>query len=265
MTQGFSGTGTGGSLKSNILHSLNGALKTALFMESLRNLNWSRGYCWYVELDGVPSPFQRGGVLGLPAKSVSFSLATGEPFTISQFMTDLKVPQRVGAMDVINLDVYDDEQGTLRTFFERWYNQVYNPYKGVLPAEEACKQITIYFQKTTRRNVKRVYYDIDQNINGVMSRGLTVKNIINTVRDGGIGHNTTEGYDFLVFPTESLRLQLSSEQSDIISFPVQLQIAQYINQDFGNPTSRDSVLSALGYDTVTTNANSWLDKLADYI
>ena len=41
MTQGFSNAGTGGSLKPNILNSLNRALKTALFMEAIRNLNWS--------------------------------------------------------------------------------------------------------------------------------------------------------------------------------------------------------------------------------
>ena len=247
MTQGFSNAGTGGSLKPNILNSLNGALKTALFMEAIRNLNWSRGYCWYVELDGVPSPFQRGGVIGLPCKSVSFSLAQGDSYTIPQFMTDLKVPHRVGQMDVINLDVYDDEQGTLRTFFERWYNQIYNPYKGVLPVTEACKQITIYFQKTTRRNVKRVYYNIDSNLSALSTT------------------KSTQGYDFLVFPTGPIRLNLSSEQSDYISFSVQLEIAQYVNQDFGNPSGRDSVLSALGYDFVTPDANSWLDKLADYI
>ena len=265
MTQGFSNIGTGGSLKQNIMGSLNGALKTALFMEAIRNLNWSRGYCWYVELDGVPSPFQRGGVIGLPCKSVSFTLAQGEPYTIPQFLTDLKVPHRVGAMDAITLDLYDDEQGTLRTFFERWYNHIYNPYKGVLPVTEACKQITIYFQKTTRRNVKRVYYDVDQNINGVVSKGLTVKNVINTVKNGGAGSNTTQGYDFLVFPSGPIRLQMSGDQSDIISFSVQLEIAQYLNQDFGNPTKRDSVLSILGQDIVTPDVNSWLDKLADYI
>ena len=43
-------------------------------MEAMRNLAWSRGYLWYVELDGVPNPFQRGGVLGLPCKSITFTV-----------------------------------------------------------------------------------------------------------------------------------------------------------------------------------------------
>ena len=72
-----------------LLDSLNSAWKTVLFMEALRNLNWSRGYCWYVELDGVPNPFQRGGVLGLPCTSVSFTLAQGSSFGYNIINSDL--------------------------------------------------------------------------------------------------------------------------------------------------------------------------------
>ena len=53
---------------------LNKVVKNALFLEALRNLNWSRGYSWYVELDGVPNPFQRGGVIGLPVTDINFQI-----------------------------------------------------------------------------------------------------------------------------------------------------------------------------------------------
>lgn len=92
--------------------------KTALFMEAMRNLAWSRGYLWYVELDGVPNPFQRGGVLGLPCKSITFTMAEGNSYKWNAGINELGVPQNAGGVKQIQLTLVDDEQGTLRQFLK---------------------------------------------------------------------------------------------------------------------------------------------------
>jgi hypothetical protein len=239
-----------------LLDSLNSAWKTVLFMEALRNLNWSRGYCWYVELDGVPNPFQRGGVLGLPCTSVSFTLAQGSSFGFNAGISQLRVPQNISTIQQIQLTVLDDEQGTIRQFFERWYNQVYNPYYGVLPVTEACKQISIYLQKSTRRNVKRVYFDIDTALN---------KTLFANAIDGKLS-KSTDSMDFLVYPTETFQIQLDSTRNDLISYTISLDVAYFVNQDFGNPNVNNGVKTLL--DTAiggVSNGSSWLDKIGDYI
>ena len=118
---------TGGIAK-KVMDSLKNSLKTSLFMENLRGVNWSRAYDWYCELDGVPAPFNRGGNLGLPVKHMSFTITEGSEYTFSAGSVEtLKVPRQVGTLGVIALDLFDDEQQTLAKFFERWHNQVYNP------------------------------------------------------------------------------------------------------------------------------------------
>ena len=77
-------------------------------------------------MDGVPNPFQRGGVLGLPCKSITYRLGNGETMDTNTSTIDFAVPQRYGSIGDISLDLYEDEQGTLTTFFERWYNEIYN-------------------------------------------------------------------------------------------------------------------------------------------
>lgn len=256
---------TGGIEKSSgpnaILKALQKGWKTALFMEALRNLNWSRGYCWYCEMDGVPNPFQRGGVLGLPARNINFDFANaGDTFTWSTPTVQLSAPQNAGSLGKIQLQLYDDEQGTLRQFFERWYNQVCNVYQGVLPLDEACKQITIYYQKSTRRNIKRVYYDIDHSLGGTFVNSVFTKSGTRLVR------KQTEGLDFLVYPSGTIPQNLTSDQNGLIELQVDLQVAYFINQDFGNPNVNNGVKTVL--DEVignVTEGSSWLDKLADYI
>lgn len=252
----------GNNIFNNLLDSLNNAWKTALFMEALRNLNWSRGYCWYVELDGVPNPFQRGGVLGLPAKSVTFTLADGGEFSFNASTIEgLTVPKMARMLSTIQLNVMDDEQGTLRQFFERWYNQIYNPYLGVLPVTEACKQITIYYQKSTRRNVKRIYYNIDESVNNI------VKRVADYIKPGWHRiSKTTEGMDFLVYPTNPLQMSLDANQNDLISFNVTLQVAAFLNQDFGDPNTHNGVNTIFDMTSgAISQGKGWLDKIADYI
>lgn len=256
--------------------SLKNGIKTALFMEAMRNLNWSRSYLWYVELDGVPNPFQRGGVLGLPCKSITFELGNGESYNWSASTIGLAVPKGASKLGNINLEVMDDEQGTLRQFFERWYNMIYNPYKGVLPVIEACKQLSIYYQKSTRRNIKRIYYDIDRGF-GQLSGSLTsaIDNSIKQVSDSTFALGASKGkrkidesLDFLVYPQDNLMLSLNTNQSDVISFNVNLQVVYFVNQDFGNPTVNSGAPSVFGEllngDEPTTGS-SWMDRIADYI
>lgn len=267
--QGYISTGlpTPGTSKNStfsIWNSLKTGIKTTLFMEAMRNLNWSREYLWYVELDGVPNPFQRGGVLGLPCKSINFTLVSGKTYDWTSGVASLSVPQAIQGTTEITLDLLDDEQGTLRQFFERWFNQVYNPYYGVLPVTEACKQLSIYFQKTTRRNVKRVYYDIDKKLQNNSSNSLITKatNLFSTITGN---YKTSDSMDFLVFPANTLQLSVSNS-NDLISFNVTLQVAHFVNQDFGDPTKNTGVSTI--FDSVvgdTTLGTSWLDRIGDYI
>jgi hypothetical protein len=246
--------------------SIKNGWKTALFMEAMRNLAWSRGYLWYVELDGVPNPFQRGGVLGLPCKSINFTLGQGNNYEWSAGVNTLKVPQSIGSVGSMNLNLVDDEQGTLRQFFERWYNMVYNPYYGVLPVTEACKQISIYFQKYSRRNVKRVYYDIDTSIDNLFGNGFNLGGIVKKFNKDFGENKSTDSMDFLVYPTGTVQYNLQTDANALIEFSVSLEIAYFINQDFGNPNVNSGVKTIL--DTQfggISEGNSWLDKIADYI
>ena len=256
-----------GSTGNGIANLLGSALKTSLFMEALRNLNWSRDYLWYCELDGVPSPFHRGGVLGLPCTNIQYTLSTGSTYRINSFMQDLVVPHRTGEFPAIQLTLLDDEQGTLRQFFERWYNQIYNPYLGVLPITEACKQLTIYTQKTTRTNIKRIYYDIDKKLTQLQSS--IIKTVFNGIFKGdwGLQSKNTEGIDYLVFPSQDFTIRLNSGGSgNLISFTVNLEVAQFVNQDFGNPTAHSGTLGIGSLTSnVVSNGTSFLDKIADYI
>lgn len=244
-----------------LLKALNDGWKTALFMESLRNLNWSKDYLWYCELDGVPSPFQRGGVLGLPAVNLGFTYTSAHSFEFSSAMVKMGVPKGDVDYETINMTILDDEQGTIRQFFERWYNQIYNPYTGVLPVTEACKCLTIYFQKTTRRNIRRVYYDIDKSIQKqVMSEIFKAGGSLNRP-------NETEGIDFYVFPEQSFRADLHTTGNGApFQFTITLRVHQIANADFGNPCINEGVTDLWGKQLGgLKQGNSWLDKLADYI
>lgn len=251
---------TSESMADKVTSGIKNVLKTALFMEALRNINWSRAYDWYCEMDGVPNPFHRGGVLGLPVKNLSFTIANGTPYSFQTSSVEtLQVPRTMGTLGVISLDLLDDEQQTLARFFERWYNQIYNPYKGVLPVTEACKQITIYKQKSTRRNLKRVYYNIDNSVSG---------NILGYKTPIGKGRlpRTTEGFDFLVFPYADLQYSWGTDANDLNTLTTQLQVVHFINQDFGNPNFSNGITEVFS----NTNGNihdgrSFLDKLSDYI
>lgn len=246
------------SIGSKVTNGIKNVVKAALFMENLRSINWSRGYCWYAELDGVPNPFHRGGVIGLPIKDIQFKISEGasQDFRTSAVET-LRVPRTMGELGSVSLSLFDDEQQTLARFFERWYNQIYNPYKGVLPVTEACKQITIYKQKSTRRNLKRVYYNIDRNNSGVLGK-------INSYITGG---KTTEGFDFLVYPDGPLQFNWATDANDLNSLTLGLQIVQFVNQDFGNPilTQQESAKVANNINSIVNDGTSFLNKLANFI
>lgn len=245
---------------------LKDAWQTTLFMEALRNLNWSRNYLWYCELDGVPSPFQRGGVLGLPCKSIQFQLAQGSSYDWVSGVTPLSAPQKINGLTSVTLDVLDDEKGTLMEFFERWYNNVYNPYFGVLPLNEACKCLTIYRQKSTRRNVKRLYYDIDRSVNSVASVISPQQNLGGLLNFFGLNtQRETQGIDFLVYPDDTVQMNYSYDSGDPISFTISLKVALFSNQDFGNPAEHTGYGSFSATQNNENDGIGWLSKISDYI
>lgn len=112
------------------------------YQEALRNLNWSRGYLWKVKLADVPPPFHPEGIIKLPVIDVVDTLAMGTTFDWEAGIDFLQVPWKRQQF-TINITMYDDEEGTLEMFFERWFNEVYNSRYGVLPLTEAIKDITI--------------------------------------------------------------------------------------------------------------------------
>lgn len=245
---------------SSIWNAIQKGWRTVLFMEALRNIAWSRGYLWYAELDGVPNPFHRGGVLGLPCKSVSVNpLVEGESLDIPSSTINMKVPQNCGALGTIQMTLLDDEQGTIYQFFERWYNEVYNPYYGVLPVTEACKQLSLYRQKASRRNVKRVYYDIDNSVNNIIKTYTNIETNMKMPKE-------TDAYEFLVYPTQNLSFNWQTDANDLMTLDVNLQIAYFVNQDFGNPcvNSGQKTIFDIAVGQIS-EGNSWLDKIADYI
>lgn len=227
---------------------LNNVVRNALFLEAIRNLNWSRGYSWYVELDGVPSPFQRGGVIGLPVTSINFQVNKGQSFTWESAVEEFSVPLKK-SLCTVQLTLLDDEQGTIFTFFERWFNNIYNSNYGILPVAECCKCLSIYKLKSTRTKVHR-----------------------NIVRDI-YGPNPTYNFEnvnsrnFLVYPEGPLieDEQLTSEPR---KYSIELVIVKQQDPDFGHPNSRPGTTSLFGKiinDNKGQVENNFLSKLADYI
>lgn len=228
------------SLISNVGKALNNALKNTLFLEAIRNLNWSRGYSWYVELDGVPNPFQRGGVIGLPVTDVTIRIADGKTHQWEAGIETLVVPLGRN-YQTITLTFIDDEQGTMCTFFERWYNMIYTSGRGVLPLQECVKQITITKTKSTRSNIRRHTASIDGE------------------------QKTVIGRDFLVFPHNSFE-ESEKLESGPRTYNIDLIVAKQLNADYGNPAEIPGQKSIMGIDIGDlTSGRGILDKLADYI
>lgn len=225
----------------NFGNALNNSLKSALFLEALRNLNWSRGYNWYVELDDVPSPFHRGGVIGLPVTSVTVTVANGATYDWEAGLEKLSVPLKKENYYNIDLNMYDDEQGTIVTFFERWYNSIYNSFKGVLPLNEACRCITITKTKSTRATA---YRHIES-------------------RDGQ--QSKVPGRSFLVFPYGTLE-EAEKIDSGPRTYTVHLRVANVLDADYGNPSEKLGQKSIFGIDIgAISTEEGFLSKVADYI
>lgn len=247
-----------GNIASNIINTAHDQLNAALFQVALANLNWSRGYSWFVELDGAPSPFQRGGVLGLPVTNVQYTLVTGEEIDWESGGQKFFAPKGRSGDELVTLDLIDDEQQTMFTFFERWYNNVYNPYKGTLPLNEACKEITIYKLKSTRnkinRNIKRGNVDYSEGGSNVFKK---VGNLIKAGVTKDVYNNTVTGRTFYVYPYGSFQQTLDNK-NEPMSFNVTLRIAYQADADYGIPSS-------IYNKSLTDVAGSFLEKAANYI
>ena len=223
-------------------NSLMGYLKNAGFMTAIANLEWSRGYTWYVELDDVPFPFQRGGVIGLPVTDVTYEICHPDTFSWSGGLETFEVPKG-RKQSTLNLEVLDDEQATIFTFFERWYNNIYNNRAGVLPVVEAAKCISIYKLKATRTPVKRYAYRYDMREDKI---GDTVEKVI-------------DARELLVYPTNSLQEQEKYE-SNPRKYNIEFNIVNQENPDFGNPALHEGS-TIFGF---STEGHSFLDKASHY-
>ena len=215
------------TLKGDYLGSARYTLNNALFLTSLGNLEWSRGYLWFVELDDVPFPFQRNGVLGLPVINCNYDIVNGNKSDFGGFER-YPFPLNRGGSNHLSMTLYDDEKGTITGFFERWYNNVYNSRGGVLPVVEACKCISIYKLKCTRARLTRysgMYDPITQRVSA---------------------RQQCKSRDFLIFPTGELQETFSND-NNVRTITVQFEIAMQLNPDYGNPANHEGVWeTALG-------------------
>ena len=210
------------NVASNIATKLGDTLRTALFQLALANLQWSRGYLWYVELDDVPPPFHRNGVLGLPVVDVNYVVSDGTDFTWESGLESFSIPLRKN-LCTMNLTMYDDEQGTIFTFFERWYNSIYDSRLGVLPITEAAKAISIYKLTTARNKITRHAYNYDKTTNFTHAK------------------QTTPARDLLVYPKGPLQEQEKID-SNPRTYQVELVIVDQLNPDKGNPSRHEGEL-----------------------
>lgn len=139
---------TGGISKTQTPSSSNSYDDTGLefsrkrILDAMRNINWSRSYLWEVELDDVPPPFNKEGGFGFPAIEVDDTLALGSTFDFEAGINLLRVPQKKYSYD-LKLTFYDDEDGTLEKFFEKWFNEIYDNDRGVIPVEAAVKMLLV--------------------------------------------------------------------------------------------------------------------------
>ena len=235
----------------NTANALNNVLKNSLYLEAIRNLNWSRGYCWYVEIDGMPNPFQRGGVIGLPTTDISIEIANGQTYSWDTPIEPIIVPRGRDARR-IQLSFLDDEQATASTFFERWYNMIYDVSRGVLPLSECVKCISITRTKATRSGISKSYTPYTANY-GNDQKFEKANASLNSSRD------------YLVFPETTFQETLDYSSGAPRKYQVSLIIAKDITGDYGNPTVIEGHATLLGNVLNTTSGSSWLDKIADYI
>lgn len=243
------------------------AWNTLLFHEAMRNLNWSRDYLWYAELDGVPNPFQRNGVIGLPLTDVTFVVNDGESFTWNGSIEEFSVPKSKRLCD-INITFIDDEQETMFTFFERWFNNIYNNNIGVLPLTECCKTLSLYKLKSTRNKVTRTIQSYDYSRENREYSNLRDVGSYSNINDGitaRLSKKTEESRDFLVYPDGPLQEQSTySGGGGPREYSVRLVVADYQNADYGNPAYHESSNSI--FSKFNNNSGSdFLSKIADYI
>ena len=228
----------------NHLNSLNYTLNNALFLTAIANLEWSRGYLWYVELDDVPFPFQRGGVIGLPVTSVQYSLIHTQQHTWGGF-EEFSVPKNRAGINTITMEILDDEKGTIYTFLERWFNNVYNSYAGVLPVTEACKGISIYKLKSTRSRISRYTSQYDINEQKAQTR------------------KTTTARDFLIYPIGDLQ-ESNTYDSKVRSYNVNFHIVKQINPDYGNPAVHEGLLEQITGSDKLGPLGTFIKKASSY-
>ena len=218
-------------------------LNNALFMTAIANLEWSRGYLWYVELDDVPFPFQRGGVIGLPVTDVTYDLVASNSTSINGF-DQYSFPLNRQNTNKITMTILDDEKGTIFTFFERWFNNIYNSKAGVLPVTEACKGLSIYKLKSTRARITRYTYsyDIDRQLKLAETKRKTTSR------------------DFLVYPTGTLQ-ETNSYDSKVRSYSINFNVVHQYNPDYGDPSKHEGVLEVKG---IGGAVGTFLKKAASY-
>ena len=159
----------------------------------------------------------------------------------------------------INLSFIDDEQQTLLTFFERWFNTTYNNNIGVLPVTECMKTISIYSLKSTRNKVNRSVGKY--NLNAQERSNASSDGYGSAVRSNEI----VDAREFLVFPDGPLQEQLTYGGSGAPkNYTVRLVVADYKNADYGNPAKHEStnpIFSKFNND----EGSDFLSKIADYI
>lgn len=251
----------------NQLGSLRQTANNILFLEAFRNLNWSRGYDWYVELDDVPSPFARNGVIGLPVTSINYDLVNAETTSWTSGVETYDIPLRRNSCQ-IQMNLIDDEKGTMFQFFERWFNSIYNNRCGVLPLNEACKTLSIYQLKSTRSRIARQYVNPSSPLvfSGNHSlKGSLFGHQLSDIFSFKYNTNTSKyGREFLVFPKSTLNMQEKTDSSPR-EFTITFAVAHQLDADYGDPSERGSATLTLFGNEINIGGGNFLEQITNYI
>lgn len=105
----------------------------------VREVQWGRNHLWDIQIPDMPEPFNSW----FPAKEVKWDPYETSSHDISGTYRDFKVPIGTSGSKLSISGIPDDEIGTIYSFFDKWYNDIYNHNDGLLTLKEACKPIFI--------------------------------------------------------------------------------------------------------------------------
>ena len=123
-------------------------------IDSVRQVEFSRQYLWDCMIKGAPSPFDQW----FPAKSVSDPVSMLAASKSLMFdLVPVAFPSSIGIKKMA-ITYYDDYMDSLLDFFKEWSDGLVDYSNGVVPLEDAVKQMVILKLAPDRQVIKQSYY-----------------------------------------------------------------------------------------------------------